>query len=1512
MRSQIITALILTIAATGFCGAAETAAADGYSVTVVHSGASGLKVKFQLEDYRLEEFTLGGIRQSRIILAGAGENLQPGSPHLPLVSRMFVLPGDLRAVVRISDKQSRFYSEVDLEVCETPEGFPRADRYIERGGFFPEQTAEVSAPVIARSVRMAALDLAPFRYDRASRTLEVISSLEAEIEFLPDGENPQNSRTLVSQKNMWESISAELLNPGAFPQMDNGSYTPGEYLIIVPDSSILPIIEPLAEWKTRLGFHTTTAVFSQIGVTALDLKNYLQTAYNTWENPPEYVLLTGDMDGDVALPTFYYPSVPGDSAVTDHPYSLLEGTDYFSDIEIGRLSVRSAAELAAVVDKIIQYESEPWLISEYLAEALMIADTSAKNSRSVKQWSRELMLDYGYNQVDTLYYFDTFSIGIVTSLLSQGQGIVNFRGWYNWGGLTAANVRSLNNIRETGVVFGCAGGTNDFAVMEAIGEAFLRAGSVDTARAAAAVIGPSEATTYSKFDGTIDQGMMWGLFQEDLYGISETLNRGKLEAWLCFPWNRGAGTTTNSVECYYHIYNVLGDPALRVWRGQPEEMGIIVPMEPIPFGQGFVDLAVEDLQSQPIERALFVAQHQGNVISTGLSGSEGSVNLPLPANVSGQIAVTVSHPDYAPMTDLTLPIAYQPAFLGCTDYAIDDDNTGASSGNGDTLLNPGETVELYLTLHNFGGQPVNNAAAVIDCGNPQVTVLQAQQLFGNIAPLGSAVNPQPFVLQLGDMEDGEEILIEVTAVGSTGEEYRSQSILPVNASAAEITDISYPSAMADTIIYPGESSEVIIQLQNSGGGGWSGLTCTARSGHPLAVFTDSVTVFPACPAGGTVNNQANPLFLTVDGDLANGYLCEIALFWQYAGGQSDSTSITVPMGIATAFDPVISSDGYGYYCFADNDVIYENSPDFDWVEIDPDFGGAGTEIPLTDGAAFQGDNEVLNLPPGFVFNYYGSAFNQITVCSNGWLAPGITSITDYQNKPIPAAGEPAGMIAPFWDDLMLVDGGEVYYYYQAAENRFIIEWSRVKNPAGLTLETFQVMLYDAAHYVTPTQDSPIAFHYYTVNDVDNVNDYSTVGILNNEMTGGLQYIYSRIFSPGADTLATESALLFTTDAGGRVGPPVLEYSPAQYDFSLQTSQIDSAYLLITNLGEADLEYELSSGLWSQTDGSGGPDAFGYIWVDSDEPGGNPINWIDITGIGTQITFPHNDSTSANLPFGFAMPFYGQNFGTIVLSANGWCSFTSHAPAWNNSTLPNFAAPENLVSAWWDDLNPLEDGRAFIWSNETDSVVVSYLNMEHYGTTAGDYTYQVILEKNGRIAFQYLTMGGQLNSATIGIQNSTKTIGLQMAYNQNYVHNDLRIDIQKPWMSLSQLSGELNENETDSIKVKVSSQSLPPGEYTTEITLLSNDPFQPEPITIPVTLTVTAAENYAAGLRISLSEDAVRLDWEPSGAGIVYQVYRCSTPYFTPGQGELIGETMESYYLDEGALAGKEWFYRVIY
>ena len=77
-------------------------------------------------------------------------------------------------------------------------------------------------------------------------------------------------------------------------------------------------------------------------------------------------------------------------------------------------------------------------------------------------------------------------------------------------------------------------------------------------------------------------------------------------------------------------------------------------------------------------------------------------------------------------------------------------------------------------------------------------------------------------------------------------------------------------------------------------------------------------------------------------------------------------------------------------------------------------------------------------------------------------------------------------------------------------------------------------------------------------------------------------------------------------------------------------------------------------------GRGGPDSFGYEWVDSDEPDGPMFDWVDISTDGVEITpWPHgsvDDGYTDPIPMGMEFEFYGIVYTDITISTNGWISF----------------------------------------------------------------------------------------------------------------------------------------------------------------------------------------------------------------------------------------------------------------
>jgi hypothetical protein len=156
-----------------------------------------------------------------------------------------------------------------------------------------------------------------------------------------------------------------------------------EYIIIThPDFS--SAIEPLALHRAKtLDVFTvdTQTVYDSYGggrMSPQAIRAFLQDAFLTWNPAPEYVLLVGDgsydpkdhtgFDSETYLPPFLAPVDPwqgnyasggsGDAAADNRFVTF--GVDNFPSLSIGRLPVNSAAETTIVVNKIIQYESDPF------------------------------------------------------------------------------------------------------------------------------------------------------------------------------------------------------------------------------------------------------------------------------------------------------------------------------------------------------------------------------------------------------------------------------------------------------------------------------------------------------------------------------------------------------------------------------------------------------------------------------------------------------------------------------------------------------------------------------------------------------------------------------------------------------------------------------------------------------------------------------------------------------------------------------------------------------------------------------------------------------------------------------------------------------------------------------------------------------------------------------------------------------------------------------------------------
>jgi len=165
-------------------------------------------------------------------------------------------------------------------------------------------------------------------------------------------------------------------------------------------------------------------------------------------------------------------------------------------------------------------------------------------------------------------------------------------------------------------------------------------------------------------------------------------------------------------------------------------------------------------------------------------------------------------------------------------------------------------------------------------------------------------------------------------------------------------------------------------------------------------------------------------------------------------------------------------------------------------------------------------------------------------------------------------------------------------------------------------------------------------------------------------------------------------------------------------------------------------------------------------------------WISPTSMPSLNLTGDAVSPAQTLPFSFR--FYGQDYTTVSVGANGLLSFDPQALPGSNTDLPNAATPNNLICPFWDDLTPPATGVRFGLTGVAPlrRAVVSWV-----GATAGSgpsaaHTFQAILEESTHnVVFQYLEVHpGSRNSsaagqsASIGLEHRSGLVAARHSYN----------------------------------------------------------------------------------------------------------------------------------------------------
>ena len=196
---------------------------------------------------------------------------------------------------------------------------------------------------------------------------------------------------------------------------------------------------------------------------------------------------------------------------------------------------------------------------------------------------------------------------------------------------------------------------------------------------------------------------------------------------------------------------------------------------------------------------------------------------------------------------------------------------------------------------------------------------------------------------------------------------------------------------------------------------------------------------------------------------------------------------------------------------------------------------------------------------------------------------------------------------------------------------------------------------------------------------------------------------------------------------------------------------------------------------NQLQAAGGPDAYGYTWLDNNDAGGPAVNFIDIRTIGTQITGLTDDNSVGPFNMGFTFHYYWGDYNSVKVGSNGWLGLDNISNI--ASCFPSIPTAggvgDNFIAPMLSDLifsgagNP---ATAYYWSNNTDTFIVAFHDVPYWQAAAPGYynssTFEVIFSGvDSSVTIQYGILPSSFNSGCVinivgGIESPSGQYGLQ--------------------------------------------------------------------------------------------------------------------------------------------------------
>lgn len=993
-------------------------------------------------------------------------------------------------------------------------------------------------------VRLVPVTVKPVTYTNNSNSCQILDEATIRIDIDDSqGVNPLASvRSHYSEA--WRAVlEAVVMNSDDIPNLYSSE--PSHVLIIAPDT-YFSALEEYVKWKQQLGMTVTLIPASQIDDdnSGNQLRARLISDLAQLSPRIDYVVLVGD---ETVLPTnilytqdpvsrFSDVSFPGNFTNEAH-FTELEGNDPFPDIFLGRWPVNSQSEVRSIVNRTVMHERNTFQSDSSRFERCVVsADHSVDTQRLTIAYSREMLLNAGFQEVDTVYSLYTPNPQQMLNAVDEGVTFVNHRGsgWnQGWAGINFYNgtVPQISNAGKLCVVtgIGCGVAKFDAGDNECFGERWMLHGSVTNPQGAVGFIGPCW-NTHTVYNDVLDTCLYKAILDYNIDELSPALAAGKMFSWAMFADFVDEDGVNQVATMMMRQYLTLSDPSLMLFTDTPDRLPVTLPTAipagpfalPITLSAGFTTEADSltvgfRTQSQNTEMHVIPAEPGTWIVPVDFAFGDTIV-----ATISGHNVLTQQH---------HITVAPTGAYLIHQSFSISD-----AEGNGDGRIQPGELIALTDTVRNVGSEPATGVIGFLGTGEENVEFGVNESGYGSVDAQEAGHSEPPFTFTVLSGFRGTSLAFEVVYDAIETDPRSEPFFVTVYSPELAASGLTINDGN-DGILNRNEEGGFVFTITNTGNEILSSASIQISTNNSYLNVLDGTFDLPDLNPNQQYVLPPNALRVAAAWNTPSGTqaLVDVEITADLVSYTFErSFSLPLVLGQVGQNDPMAGSDGM-YYMYDDTDVDYDHAAVYDWIEISPEEGGPGIELP------FVQSHQTFAVVVPFAYSYFGVPYNSLSISTDGFVVPGVTEATNYDNHALPYETDfVSGMIAVMWNDLWWYFGdfGDVSYHYDSVSDRFIVEWHEVSTWGNSNRpSTFQLQLLNPATYPTPTGDAEWLMLYQDLYPHETAAEGATVGYETMDELNGATYYFNGSAPVTSAPFENGRAIRLTT------APPVILDAP---------------------------------------------------------------------------------------------------------------------------------------------------------------------------------------------------------------------------------------------------------------------------------------------------------------------------------------------------------------------------------